>query len=229
VDESLSVADREATWWTLVEALDTYLRLLHPTMPFVTETIWQKLPRRAEDPELLIVADWPAPSAASANGVVELEVAALIELVRAVRNARAEARIEPAAWLPIDVYVPESLGTTFDALRPALERLARARPLRRAPNPESIRTGAAGGLSIIVGEIEAVIRPAADDEAQDERDRARLQRELNDAQAMLAAARRRLANEAFTSKAPAAVVEGARTRAAELEVLVARLSERLGT
>jgi valyl-tRNA synthetase len=146
-----------------------------------------------------------------------------------VRNARAEARIEPAAWLPIDVYVPESLGATFEALLPALERLARARPLGRAPNPESIRMGAAGGLSIIVGEIEAVIRPAADDEAQDERDRARLQRELNDAQAMLAAARGRLASEAFTSKAPAAVVEGARTRAAELEVLVARLSERLGT
>ena len=228
-DESLSVADREATWWTLVEALDTYLRLLHPTMPFVTETIWQKLPHRAEDPALLIVADWPAPSAPSADAVVEFEVAALIELVRAVRNARAEARIEPAAWLPIDVYVPESLGTTFEALRPAVERLARARPLGRAPNPESIRAGAAGGLSIIVGEIEAVIRPAADDEAQDERDRARLRRELNDAQAMLAAARGRLANEAFTSKAPAAVVEGARTRAAELEVLVARLSERLGT
>jgi valyl-tRNA synthetase len=89
--------------------------------------------------------------------------------------------------------------------------------------------GAAGGLSIIVGEIEAVIRPAADDEAQGERDRARLQRELSDAQAMLAAARGRLANEAFTSMAPPAVVDGARNRAAELEVLVARLSERLGT
>jgi valyl-tRNA synthetase len=228
-DERLSVADSEATWWALVDVLDTYLRLLHPTMPFVTETIWQKLPHRAEDPALLIVADWPAPSAPSADAVVELEVAALIEFVRAVRNARAEARIEPAAWLPIDVYVPESLGATFEALLPALERLARARPLGRAPNPESIRMGAAGGLSIIVGEIEAVIRPAADDEAQDERDRARLQRELNDAQAMLAAARGRLASEAFTSKAPAAVVEGARARAAELEVLVARLSERLGT
>ena len=41
---------REATWWTLVEALDTYLRLLHPVMPFVTEELWGAMPHRAERP-----------------------------------------------------------------------------------------------------------------------------------------------------------------------------------
>jgi valyl-tRNA synthetase len=84
----------------------------------------------------------------------------------------------------------------------------------------------AGGLSVIVGEIEAVVRPAARDEAQDGRDRARLERELAGAQGLLAAARARLANEAFVSKAPPAVVEAAKARAAELEELVARLAER---
>jgi len=227
-DDSLPEADREATWWTLVEVLDTYLRLLHPTMPFVTETIWKKLPHRPADPALLIVADWPTASTETRDVATEVEVAALIDLVRAVRNARAEARIEPAAWVPVDVYVPEALGHTFEALHPAIERLARARPLNRELSSESIRRGVDGGLSIIAGEIEAVIRPAASDEAQGERDRARLQRELTDAQAMLAAARARLANDSFTSRAPAAVVDGAKTRAGELEELVARLSERLG-
>jgi valyl-tRNA synthetase len=85
----------------------------------------------------------------------------------------------------------------------------------------------AGGLSVIAGEIEAVVRPAARDEAQDERDRARLERELAEAQGLLAAARARLANEAFISKAPPAVVDGAKARAAELEELVARLAERV--
>jgi valyl-tRNA synthetase len=226
-DESLAPADREATWWTLVEVLDTYLRLLHPIMPFVTEAIWEKLPHGSDDPGLLIVADWPTNSAATVDAATELEVAALIDLVRAVRNARSEARIEPAAWLPVDAYVPDSLGPTFDALRPAIERLARARPLTRELVPETIRSGVAGGLSVIVGDIEAVVRPAARDDAQDGRDRARLERELTDAQSMLAAARGRLANESFTSRAPAAVVEGARARAAELEDLVARLAERL--
>jgi len=148
--------------------------------------------------------------------------------VRAVRNARAAARIEPGAWLPVDVYVPDSLGPTFDALRSAIERLARARPLKRESSAEAIRRGVAGGLSVIVGEIEAVVRPAANDDAQDDRDRSRLERELTEAQGMLAAARARLANEAFTSKAPAAIVEGVKTRAAELEDLVTRLAQRLG-
>ncbi len=226
-DERLGVDEREATWWTLVEVLDTYLRLLHPIMPFVTETIWERLPHGAQDPSLLIVADWPTIDADAADAAAEMEVAALIDLVRAVRNARSEARIEPAAWLPLDVYVPESLGPTFEVLRPAIERLARAKPLGRELSPESVRRGVAGGLSVIAGEIEAVVRPAARDEAQDERDRARLERELAEAQGLLAAARARLANEAFISKAPPAVVDGAKARAAELEELVARLAERV--
>ena len=226
-DESLPAAEREATWWTLVEALDTYLRLLHPIMPFITEAIWERLPHAAGDPKLLIVADWPTVGDEAVDAAAEAEVAALIELVRAVRNARAEARVEPAAWLPVDVYVPDSLGPTFEALRPAIERLARAKPLRRESSVDSIRRGVEGGLSVIHGEIEAIVRPAARDEAQEERDRARLERELAEAQALLASARARLANEAFTSKAPAAVVEGARARATELEELVARLAQRL--
>jgi valyl-tRNA synthetase len=123
--------------------------------------------------------------------------------------------------------VPEPLAAPFEALAPALERLSRARPLRRQPDPESIRRGVAGGLSVIAGEIEAVVRPAARDDSQDQRDRARLERELAEAQGLLAAARARLANESFVSKAPPAVVEGARARATELEALVTRLSERL--
>jgi valyl-tRNA synthetase len=224
-DDSLTAEAREATWWTLVDVLDTYLRLLHPFMPFVTEVIWERLPHRADDPDMLIVADWPV--AADADAAAEARVAAVIELVRAVRNARSEARVEPAAWLPVDVYVPDSLGATFEALRPAIERLARARPLTREAGPESVRRGVAGGLSVIAGEIEAVVRPAARDDEQEARDRVRLERELAEAEAMLQAVRARLANEAFVSKAPPKVVEGARSRAAELQELVERLGKRL--
>ena len=226
-DESLPAEYREATWWTLVAALDTYLRLLHPIMPFITEAIWERLPRAAGDPALLIVADWPTVKAGDADAAADGEVGALIELVRAIRNARAEARVEPAAWLPVDVFVPESLGATYEVVRPAIERLSRARPLERRMDVEAIRGGAAGGLSVIAGEVEAVVRPEAKDEAAEGRDRARMEKDLAEAKAQLAAARARLGNESFTSKAPAAVVEGARARAAELEDLVARLGQLL--
>jgi valyl-tRNA synthetase len=224
-DESLPVADREATWWTLVEALDTYLRLLHPVMPFLTEAIWGQLPRAASDPELLIVADWPA--AGHVDAGADAETGALLDLVRAIRNARAEARVEPGAWLPVDVAVPGPLAPTFDALRPALERLARARPLARVADAGALHGDPRGGLAVVAGDLEAVVRPLAIQAETAARDRLRLEKELADTEAQLAATRARLADERFTGKAPPAVVEGARIRAAELTDRAARLGARL--
>jgi valyl-tRNA synthetase len=225
-DESAPVPEREATWWTLVEVLDTYLRLLHPVMPFLTEAIWGQLPHRASDPELLIVARWPGTGAR--DEAVEAHVEALIELVRAIRNARAEARLEPAAWLPVDVFVPVEMGEAFEALRPGLTRLARARPLRRQLTADALHaTAAPGALAVIAGECEAAVAPHAPDEGTGERERARLEKELADAERLLAAARSRLANPDFTIKAPVQVVAGARAREAELVDQVERLRARL--
>jgi valyl-tRNA synthetase len=228
-DPELPAADREATWWALVEALDAYLRLLHPVMPFITERLWQALPHRASDPEQLIVARWPG--VGERDEVVEAEVGALVELVRGIRNARADAHVEPAAWLPLDVYVEPALGDTLEALRPAVERLARARPLRRRLTREALHGATrdqGGGLAVIAGPAEAVVGTGAPDAATAVADRARLEKELADAERLLDAARARLANDAFTAKAPAAIVEGARAREAELADQVDRLRDRLG-
>jgi valyl-tRNA synthetase len=221
-DPSLSEAEREATWWTLVEALDTYLRLLHPVMPFVTEELWAALPHAADDPELLIVARWPA--AGERDSALEAEVEAVLQLVRAIRNARAEAKVEPAAWQPVRVFVPTDLRATFETLQPAVARLARARPLEIVADGIT-SGGAADGLAVVAGDFEAIV--AGDADATSAGDRARLERELADAQRLLAAARARLANEEFVSKAPPAVVEGARAREAELAETVERLRSRV--
>jgi valyl-tRNA synthetase len=223
-DASLTDAEREATWWTLVESLDVYLRLLHPVMPFVTEELWGALPHAPGDPELLIVAAWPA--AGVGDATVDAEVAAIGELVRAIRNARAEAGIQAVAWLPVDVAVPAGLSGTFDALAPAIERLARARPLIRHATRAALEAGAPGGLAVIAGELEARITTATD-ASLSERDRTRLEKELAEAEGFLAAARARLANETFVSRAPEAVVAGARARESELADQVARLRDRL--
>jgi valyl-tRNA synthetase len=220
-DETLPAADREATWWTLVEALDTYLRLLHPVMPFVTEAIWAEMPHAAGDPALLMVADWPA--APPADDAAEAEVGALLELVRALRNARSEARLDPAAWLGVDVALPPSLEEAFDALAPALERLAHARPLGRVAGAGALRSGAPGGLAVVAGPIEAMVHPLAAGAEAAARDRVRLERELAGTATQLDGARARLADERFVAQAPPAVVERARARAAELEERVAKL------
>ncbi len=226
-DGAADEADRAATWWNLVDVLDTYLRLLHPVMPFVTEAIWERLPRRPSDPPLLIQARWPA--AGGRHAAAEAEVGALIELVRGIRNARAEAKVDPATWLPTEVYVPDRFGPAFDGLRPALGRLARARPLERLAAPGAARGGAGdAALAVLAGELEAEIRHGGRDPAALAAERARLERDLADAERLLAAARERLANPAFAAKAPPPVVAAARAREAELADQVARLAGRLG-
>ncbi|MFL5674114.1 MAG: valine--tRNA ligase, partial [Chloroflexota bacterium] len=93
-DDALPASAREATWWTLVDVLDTYLRLLHPVMPFVTEALWGHIPHRTSDPDLLIVARWPGVGERDLDA--ESEVGAVIDLVSEIRNARATAKL-PAA------------------------------------------------------------------------------------------------------------------------------------
>ena len=204
------------------------MRLLHPVMPFVTEALWAAIPHRAADPELLIVARWPG--AGERDRDAEWEVRLLIDLVGEIRNARASAKLPAADWLETRVHVPVALGDTFEALRPAIERLARSRPLHRELTPEALEAASApGDLTVIVraGELEATVRPRAIDEDSSALERERLERELADAEGWLVAARERLAIDAFTSKAPPAVVEGARAREAELAEQVDRLRDRL--
>src|SRR6185503_1450241 len=155
-DETLSDEARAATWWTLVDALDTYLRLLHPVMHFVTEAIWGSLPHRATDPQMLITARWPAETAR--DEAVEGRVGALVDLVRGIRNARSDAGIPAAAWLPVEVIVGPDVAATFDELAPAVGRLARARPLTRHPDSATFASATTGGrLSVVTAAGEAVI------------------------------------------------------------------------
>ena len=237
-DVALPAATREATWWTLVEALDTYLRLLHPVMPFLTEALWGVLPHAADDPDLLIVARWPAASglAARRDGMVDARVGHLLDLIGAVRTARATGGAGASAWLPLDVLVPSALRDAFDALVPAIERLTRARPLTRHDDRFSFEAtvaaggSAAGQLTVVVGTIEARVgtaaRRASDGPAAAER--ARVEKELGQAEAALAAMVARLADATFLERAPAAIVEGARAREQELRERVARLRDSLG-
>jgi valyl-tRNA synthetase len=228
-DESLPAAEREATWWTLVEALDTFVRLLHPVMPYVTEALWTALPHAAEDPSLVIVAGWPM--AATRDLAAEAAVEEVVDLIRAIRNARAEAGIEPGAWLPAIVTAPQSAMADVDALSLQIERLARVRPVEIRPaTPRGASrgdSGGAGGLSVVVGRLQASLEPVASESAGVGRDRERLQKELATAEQHLAAVRIRLADAAFTARAPEAIVAGARASEADLAAQVASLQERL--
>ena len=225
-DASLPVATREATWWALVEALDTYLRLLHPVMPYITEELWSVLPHTADDPELLIVAGWPqaAGLVALRDAAVERNVGQVLDLIRGIRNARAEARIQPAAWLDAQLAAPGDSNATVSELRPAIERLARVKATVLPADVASL--GGQGKLSVVAGGLEASLVPHADPDTID-REHHRLERELAQVEMRLESARARLADPAFTGRAPAAVVDGARRSESDLAAQAASLRDKL--
>ena len=197
---------REATWWTLVEVLDTYLRLLHPVMPFVTEALWAALPHRATDPELLIVARWPGvgerdplPSARSGRSSTSS---------REIRNARSvgAAAGRPTGWRRWSTCRSRWARRSRRSARPSSGSPARGRSEREL-TPEALEAARPAGRphGHRRRRRDRGGRPAgaADADAAD-LERERLERELAEAEGWLAAARERLANESFVARAPAA-------------------------
>ena len=211
----------------LVHVLETTMRLLHPFMPFVTEEIWQNVVRRlpADDarPPSIVTAPYPEPDLARIDEAAEGEIGLVIQIVQAVRNTRAELKADPRRGIEVIVEAPTE-HDIVERNRTAIEVLARAEPLRvygdgeQAPAADQARVA-------VLGETRVIVPMAGFVDLDAERER--LGKERTDLAKLIANLEQRLANENFTSKAPAAVVEKERGRLAEYETRVAGLDERL--
>jgi valyl-tRNA synthetase len=209
--EGATDADRAATWLAAADGLATLLRLLHPLMPFVTEEIWQALgdvePRATAGEPLLISAAWPI--GATVDPDAEAAFADLSELVREVRNLRTAAGTPAGAWVPLVVEASGGAAeAALDAGRAYLEVLAHVRPIERRTDGERPALVAATPLGAAwLGE----------DSATSDRSTERRAARIAELEANVERVRALLENEAFTSRAPAAVVDQERQRLAELK------------
>ena len=181
----------------------------------------------ADDPDLLIVARWPA--AAERDAIVEAEVDGCIELVaRTAQCARRGAHRAGAPGCTTRARRPARHGRDVRGAAPGPRAMARARPLLRRLDRAASLTADPGPSRSSPG----ISRPSSSPRSRILRRTARppiapVSKGSSARPRRLLAARERLANEAFTSKAPPAVVEGARAREAELADQVERLRERL--
>jgi valyl-tRNA synthetase len=95
----------KSTFELLSFVMDQSLRLLHPFMPFLSEEIWQKLPRQSGDPISLCIAAWPKSTFEDKSA--EGDFAAFQETVRAIRNLRAEAKIPPSQKVKVLLFLAD--------------------------------------------------------------------------------------------------------------------------
>jgi valyl-tRNA synthetase len=213
-------ASRRAARATLAEALDGALRLLHPVMPFITETVWQKLPRAADAGEALIVARWPAPRADWEDDAAERAIEELQAVIGAVRAIRSEYGIQPAARVPVRVAGSAEAVAVLEASRRALHDLARVDDLSFA--------GANGeiGASAVLRSGTEVFIPLAGVIDLD-RERARLREEITRIDGQVAGGEKKLANESFVARAPENVVAYERDKLASFREQRGKLADKL--
>jgi valyl-tRNA synthetase len=211
----------------LINVLEESLRLLHPFMPFVTEELWQSLKQRLSDgigmPASIMMAPYPlADDKAFAPGA-ERVMDSVVELVRSIRNIRAEHKVEPSKWIEARVYTGELLSSLTSQTN-MIEVLAKARPLAILDRQERECTKDTD-LVVVLKESEVVVPLAGmvDRLAEEQR----LMKESREIKERISQLEARLSDKAFLSKAPSQVVQKERQKLSMLEDKLNRLIQEL--
>jgi len=206
---------------TLLEVLETTLRLLHPFMPFITEEIWQRLPKGRGAPASIMIARFPRVRRRDLDPAAEAAMAPIMGVVSALRNLRSELQIPPSRTLTAIVRPPAgTVATSLQETAASVAALARAEIQvdPEATRPPHSLLAIAEGCDVYVP-VEGVV----DIEAE----RGRLSKELRRVEEDLGRIEAKLAREDFRQRAPAEVVAREEARRSEQRALQEKLREGL--
>ena len=203
-----------------MSVLDTCLRLLHPFMPFVTEEIWQHIPHEGK---ALIIAKWPEVNAAYLDEQAEMDMNLLMDLVRGIRNVRAEYNVDPArrisAWVAAG-----SQRTNIEQYNYLFARLCNVAEVTIMAEGTAAPDEAA---SVVVSDVTVYLPLAGLIDIQAECDR--LSKEQAKLEEQMAKSQNMLSNEQFVSRARPEVVERERMKLSDLQASAAQIAERLAS
>jgi valyl-tRNA synthetase len=210
--------DSEVARAVLVHAFDGALRLLHPVVPFVSESIWQQLPSHVEG-RFLAKAAWPRVERDLAGSGGAREFERVREAVGALRQIRAEYSVPPGT--SIEAFAVGANGVFRDEAD-LFERLSRSSLRVGAPAPQGAAAHAvlAGGVSLVVP-LKGLVDV--------EKECARLRGELESLDKQLAALNGRLSNDKFVAKAPKDVVDAERRKQGEWQARQQQLRDKVHT
>jgi valyl-tRNA synthetase len=223
VKPELASANREAAvaaWRNIFALLDASIRLLHPVMPFLTEELWHKLPQPA-GARTIALDQFPEARVGWADATVEREMGTLQEIITAARNIRAEMKVDQKKKVAADFSSKDAkLRALVKANSEPIMRLATLSELNISdaaldPSGAAVRSTAEFDLRIPYGDL---IDKGAEI-AKIDKEAERIAKDVEQKKA-------RLADEAFTSKAPAKVLEQFRATLAAREIELEKLIER---
>jgi valyl-tRNA synthetase len=212
----------------LVHVLETALRLLHPYMPFITEELWQNLNQSfgLECADSIMISSYPQAAETSPDIAAELVIDSLIEIVRAVRNTRAEYEVSIDKVIEADIHVSGEMAPLLKPYSGAIETLAKAKVKIGGERKGEVPAKA---LALVLEASEVLIPMASMFDLQAELDR--IEKESIEAEGEIARLEKLLGDDSFRGKAPPAVVEKQQEKLASARDKVARLKahrERLG-
>ena len=222
-NDDASDALQRGTRKTLIDVLESILRLLHPLMPFITEEIWQQVAGRAGiEGETIMLRPYPDALGAAHNLDAVEDIEWVKQFILGLRQIRGEMDISPGKSLPV------VLQNANEADKRRAERHALL--LQRVGRVESVSNLADGeeppaAATALLGDMRLLVpmKGLIDIDVE----RARLDKQLDKVRAELARATGKLGNENFVNNAPAEVVTQERARAAEFEKTIAQLTEQL--
>ncbi|ASN05094.1 valine--tRNA ligase [Virgibacillus necropolis] len=189
---------KKTTQSVLAYVLDNIMRMLHPFMPFITEEIWQELPHQGES---ITVAKWPEVRKDLHDEQAMKEMERLVSIIKSVRNIRAEVNTPMSKQVKLLVQAEDE--TTVKELefnRTYIERFCNTSELVIASSvdvPEKAMSAVVTGLELFLP-LEGLI--------DIEKERTRLESELEKWAKEVERVQKKLANEGFVKKAPEAVV-----------------------
>ncbi|MEM7770133.1 MAG: valine--tRNA ligase [Cyanobacteria bacterium P01_A01_bin.37] len=211
---------RRVVQQTLAYVLDGILRLLHPFMPHITEEVWQTL-NQITDGRVLALQRYPIADDALINPDLEKQFELLFGVIRTIRNLRAEAGVKPsmaiATILQSEQSAERTILTDGQVYIQDLAKVADLTISETAPT-EKMFAGVCGTVQVLVPLAGVVDVDAL---------RGKLEKDLGKIEAEIKSIGGRLNNPGFVTKAPEAVVQGARDTLAEAEKQAQILQDRL--
>jgi valyl-tRNA synthetase len=220
-------ATRAGAQSMLAHGLDTLLRLLHPSMPFVTETIWGYLNvmagRRGLDllkpDRYLMKAQWPAHEADHFDADIETQFSEFQQVISAIRQIRASQNIAPKERVPVSIRCSDQAATRLAPMSASIERLGGATVTAIGPQARAFEVDAPLALPSIDMDLHVDISAFIDKEAELNR----LTKLEDSTVKQINAKQSKLANESFVSRAPEDIVAKERESLEELGRLLKKI------